>query len=114
MCFEFSQVTIGLSTEEQWMTPVYEIEQLMQADSQKPFLVLDSPGRNSYLLDLDAMLVSSRQHRETLNGYSGFIPIGWEDIKNCDDVQKLIDQINTITGRQLNLSDIEVVPLNCP
>ena len=114
MGFEFTQVTTGLSTEDQWMAPVYQMEQQMQADSQKPFLVLDSPERNSYLLDLDAMLVSSRQHRETLNGYSGFIPIGWEDIKNCDDVRKLIDQINTITGRQLNMSDIEVVPLNCP
>jgi hypothetical protein len=111
--FEFTQVTVGLSTEDQWMAPVHEMEQLIRADSNKPFLVLDSAKRSSYLLDIDAMLVSLRQDRATLNGYSGFIPTGWENIETCDDVLNLISEINRVTGQRLNMSDFEIVPVNC-
>ena len=60
------------------------------------FFVLDDAEHNRFMLDLDAISASQILHIPTLNGYSGFIPFGYENVTTCEDLDKMFDEIRIL------------------
>ena len=97
---------------EQMVERVSERINSANRDQFDAFFVLDDMEHNRFMLDLDAITASQILDIPTLNGYSGFIPFGYEIVTTCEDLDKMFDEILKIEP-EANLSRIAVIGENC-
>ena len=76
------------------------------------FFVLDDAEHNRFMLDLDAISASQILHIPTLNGYSGFIPFGYENVTTCEDLNRMFVEIHKLKP-EANLSRIAIIGGDC-
>ena len=76
------------------------------------FFVLDDAEHNRFMLDLDAISASQILHIPTLNGYSGFIPFGYENVTTCEDLNRMFIEIHKLKP-EANLSRIAIIGGDC-
>lgn len=76
------------------------------------FFVLDDAEHNRFMLDLDAISASQILHIPTLNGYSGFIPFGYENVTTCEDLNRMFIEIHKLKP-EANLSRIALIGGDC-
>ena len=76
------------------------------------FFVLDGAEHNRFMLDLDAISASQILHIPTLNGYSGFIPFGYENVTTCEDLNRMFVEIHKLKP-EANLSRIAIIGGDC-
>ena len=81
-------------------------------DQFDAFFVLDDAEHNRFMLDLDAITASQILGIPTLNGYSGFIPFGYENVMTCEDLDKMFAEIRKIEP-EANLSRIALIGGDC-
>jgi hypothetical protein len=88
-------------------------EKISQADRVgiESFVVAQNPNFGIFL-DTDAMLVSQKLGLPTLNGYSGFIPSGYEGIKTCDDLDRMLSFIQK-SNPKITKTKIAVIGIDC-
>jgi len=75
------------------------------------FVVVHNPNFGIFL-DTDAMLVSQELGLPTLNGYSGFIPYGYEGIKTCEDLDRMFRFIQK-SNPEINKTNVAVIGIEC-
>ena len=97
---------------EQMVERVSERINSANRDQFDAFFVLDDAEHNRFMLDLDAITASQILDIPTLNGYSGFIPFGYENVTTCKDLDKMFDEILKIDPAA-KLSRIAVIGGNC-
>jgi hypothetical protein len=97
---------------EQMVERVSERIDSANRDQFDAFFVLDDAEHNRFMLDLDAITASQILDIPTLNGYSGFIPFGYENVTTCKDMDKMFDEILKLDPAA-NLSRIAVIGGNC-
>ena len=97
---------------EQMIERVRERIDSTDRDQFDAFFVLDDAEHNRFMLDLDAITASQILDIPTLNGYSGFIPFGYENVTTCEDLDKIFDEI-LIIEPEANLLRIAVIGDNC-
>jgi hypothetical protein len=78
---------------EQMVERVSERINSANRDQFDAFFVLDDAEHNRFMLDLDAITASQILDIPTLNGYSGFIPFGYENVTTCKDLDKMFGEI---------------------
>ncbi len=76
------------------------------------FFVLDDAEHNRFMLDLDAISASQILHIPTLNGYSGFIPFGYENVTTCEDMDGMFAEILRLKP-DANLARIALIGGEC-
>ena len=76
------------------------------------FFVLDDAEHNRFMLDLDAISASQILHIPTLNGYSGFVPFGYENVTTCEDLNRMFIEIHKLKP-EANLSRIAIIGGDC-
>lgn len=76
------------------------------------FFVFDDAEHNPFMLDLDAISASQILHVPTLNGYSGFIPFGYENVMTCGDLDEMFADILKLKPKA-NLSRIALIGGEC-
>jgi hypothetical protein len=97
---------------EQMVERVNERINLANRNQFDAFFVLDDAEHNRFMLDLDAMAASQELEIPTLNGYTGFIPFGYENVTTCKDLDKMFDEILKIEP-EANLSRVAIIGGNC-
>jgi hypothetical protein len=97
---------------EQMVERVSERINSANRDQFDAFFVLDDAEHNRFMLDLDAITASQILDIPTLNGYSGFIPFGYENVTTCEDLDNMFDEILKLDPAA-NLSRIAVIGGNC-
>ena len=97
---------------EQMVERVSERINLANRNQFDAFFVLDSVEQNRFMLDLDAMAASQELEIPTLNGYTGFIPFGYENVTTCEDLDKMFDEILKIEPKA-NLARVAIIGGDC-
>jgi hypothetical protein len=97
---------------EQMVERVNERINLANRNQFDAFFVLDDAEHNRFMLDLDAITASQILDIPTLNGYSGFIPFGYENVTTCKDLDKMFDEILKIEP-EANLSRVAIIGGDC-
>jgi hypothetical protein len=97
---------------EQMVDRVSERINSANRDQFDAFFVLDDAEHNRFMLDLDAMAASQELQIPTLNGYTGFIPFGYENVTTCKDLDKMFDEILKIEP-EANLSRVAIIGGDC-
>jgi hypothetical protein len=97
---------------EQMVERVSERINSANRDQFDAFFVLDDAEHNRFMLDLDAMAASQELQIPTLNGYTGFIPFGYENVTTCKDLDNMFDEILKIEP-EANLSRVAIIGGNC-
>lgn len=97
---------------EQMVERVSERIDSANRDQFDAFFVLDDAEHNRFMLDLDAISASQILHIPTLNGYSGFIPFGYENVTTCEDLNRMFVEIHKLKP-EANLSRIAIIGGDC-
>ena len=97
---------------EQMVERVSERINSANRDQFDAFFVLDDAGHNRFMLDLDAISASQILDIPTLNGYSGFIPFGYENVTTCEDLDKMFAEIR-IFNPGFDSSRVLIVGTDC-
>ena len=74
--------------------------------------LLDDAEHNRFIIDLDAISASQILHIPTLNGYSGFIPFGYENVTTCEDLDGMFAEILRLKP-DANLARIALIGGEC-
>ena len=119
MVREYSQIDLMRISKSDFNAPT---EQMVERVSERinsanrdqfdAFFVLDDAEHNRFIIDLDAISASQILHIPTLNGYSGFIPFGYENVTTCEDLDGMFAEILRLKP-DANLARIALIGGEC-